>query len=366
MLPELIQLSSMTMIAVVAVVFVLAAAVVIFLLVRSGAGRRQRESGARERMLEIEREAQFAAAADRVTHSRNLAEVMDQVAALLREYLSAQVQAVYAGRETDSTLSKVSSKSTVQDQKSSRKFPDSVSASLLRENTRPVLIGIAAIAGNNSDNSSSADDATPQPGIASAESATFNEGRGRGSETGPGDIVLLLPWHGPFSWSGLIVASAPLNVPVQTLEPYIGSLKRLTDRIAIALELEAFDQRASRTTSFSRALISCLEESAPLDGIVREVRELVGSDSAALWRVDESSSMVRMVAAHGLKSPEFLPLPLGQGLAGSVAQSGEMLGIEDAPSDPRCIFPREARESGIVSYLGAPLAADGKLLGTIE
>jgi len=73
-----------------------------------------------------------------------------------------------------------------------------------------------------------------------------------------------------------------------------------------------------------------------------------------------------MVAAHGLKSPEFLPLPVGQGLAGNVAQTGEVHAIEDAPADPRCIFPREARESGIVSYLGAPLTADGKSLGVIE
>ena len=99
---------------------------------------------------------------------------------------------------------------------------------------------------------------------------------------------------------------------------------------------------------------------------MREVTQLVRSDSAALWRVDEACGMVRMVASHRLVSSEFLPLPVGQGLAGNVAQTGEVLAIEDAPADPRCIFPREARESGIVSYLGAPLAADGKALGVIE
>ena len=76
--------------------------------------------------------------------------------------------------------------------------------------------------------------------------------------------------------------------------------------------------------------------------------------------------MVRMVAAYGLKSAEFLPLPIGQGLAGSIAQSGEPLMLENAPADPRCIFPREARESGMVAYLGAPLARDGQALGVIE
>src|SRR4030095_1647716 len=154
---------------------------------------------------------------------------------------------------------------------------------------------------------------------------------------------------------------------------YREPLARLTDRLSIALEFQRDDVandssqlRAARTADFSRSLISCLEQSQPLDAVVREITRLVSCDSAALWRVDEASGMVRMVAAHGLQSPEFLPLPVGQGLAGSVAKTREVHAIEDAPADPRCIFPREARESGIVSYLGAPLTANGTTLGVIE
>src|SRR5262249_25216456 len=124
--------------------------------------------------------------------------------------------------------------------------------------------------------------------------------------------------------------------------------------------------RAARTADFSRSLISCLEDSQPLEAVVREVTRLVSSDSAALWRVDESSGMVKMVAAHGLRSPEFLPLPIGQGLAVNVFKTREVHAIQDAPADPRCIFPREAQESGIVSYLGAPLTVNGTTLGVIE
>jgi GAF domain-containing protein len=187
------------------------------------------------------------------------------------------------------------------------------------------------------------------------------------------DLVMLLPWRGPFGWNGLIVASASPGITLDVLEPYREPLARLTDRVAVALELEhedavivAADQRASLTADFSRSMFACLEEPSPMDAIVRELTRVARSDSAALWRIDDASGMIRMIAAHGLSSTEFLPLPVGQGLAGSVAQSGEVLSVEDAPADPRCIFPREARESGIVSYLGAPLAAEGRVFGVIE
>jgi PAS domain S-box-containing protein len=185
--------------------------------------------------------------------------------------------------------------------------------------------------------------------------------------------VMLLPWHGPFQWNGLIVTAVPAGMTVDALDPYREPLARLTDRLAVALEfgvgdaaIEAFDERASRTTEFSRSLVSCLEEASPLDAIVRELTRLIGADSGALWRLDEASGMVRMVAAHGLSSPEFLPLPVGQGIAGTIAQTGETLALEEAPADPRCIFPREARESGIIGYLGAALTADTRTLGVIE
>ena len=76
--------------------------------------------------------------------------------------------------------------------------------------------------------------------------------------------------------------------------------------------------------------------------------------------------MLRMVSSHGLRSAEFLPLPIGQGLAGTVAQTDEPLAIEDAPADSRCLFPREARESGITSYLGVPVRSGDQVIAVME
>lgn len=394
-------LNSSATIVIALIVLVLAVGLMVFLFARSSTQRREREARVRERMLEMEREAQFAAAADRVPISRNPADVALHIARLLREYMSMHVLAVYAGHAADSGLSDVLSPADQEAVAASDSgLPASVPASLLSEHTRPAVVSLSVIVGQSPSSAFVAEEppaqkteeppsapAAEEPAVEQtellAEESVGDEPVGENQTsfksddqvpaTRRVDAAVLLPWHGPFEWNGLIVAAAPSGIALEVLDPYREPLARLTDRLAVALEFEhsdavseAAEQRASRTTDFSRSLISCLEEASPLDAIVREVTRLVSSESAALWRVDEASGMVRMVAAHGLRSQEFLPLPVGQGLAGSVAQSGEVLAIEDAPADPRCIFPREARESGIVSYLGAPLSADGKTLGVIE
>jgi PAS domain S-box-containing protein len=408
-------LNSTTMIVIAIVVLVLAVALLAFLIIRSGTQRREREARVRERLLELEREAQFASAAGLVPISRQPSEVAEDIAGLFREYLSIRVLAVYAGHETEPSLSNVIGESEGASQLFSTSLPASVPTSLLTQNARPAVVKLSMIAPQGSASSSVVEvpalDQSAQPAqetqtesslesptetpmdsppVDPIESALMSAAEGTATEHGEQsqmwtesanedsitqhtEEVMLLPWHGPFQWNGLIVTAILSGMTVDTIDPYREPLARLTDRLAVALEfevgdaaIEALDQRASRTTEFSRSLISCLEKASPLDAIVREVTRLIGGDSGALWRIDKASGMVRMVAAHGLSSPEFLPLPVGQGLAGTVAQNGETLALEEAPVDPRCIFPREARESGIIGYLGAALTADTGMLGVIE
>jgi GAF domain-containing protein len=345
-----LTLTSPAVIAVVAAVLVIA--IIVALLLWQRAGQKKREKQARERLQQMEQEARFASAVDGLKHSRKANDVASDIAALLREHLSFPVLATFAGRETNSRLLDVL--------QSSSRLPDSVPSTLLEECAVPVVEKLAMLTTYQGSDSSGFQEPSPQPALEEIEVENAED-------------VLLVPWRGPFNWKGLIVASTPAAVPAETLERYREPLARLTDRLAVALELERTDAEllatekiARRTAEFSRSLIGCLEAASPLDEMLKEVASYAGSDSAALWRVDEPPSMVKITASHGLKSAEFLPLPLGQGLAGSVAQTGEVLALEDAPADPRCIFPREARESGILSYLGAPLSANGNLLGVLE
>ena len=98
------SLANPVTIAVVIIVLVLMIAGIVFVVLRSRAHRRERDALVRERLLEMDRVSQFAAAADQVRISRNPAEVALEIAKMFRDYLSMPVSAIYVGRESDATL----------------------------------------------------------------------------------------------------------------------------------------------------------------------------------------------------------------------------------------------------------------------
>ncbi|HEX8089392.1 MAG TPA: GAF domain-containing protein, partial [Blastocatellia bacterium] len=370
--------------AIAIVVAVILVGVIIFLFSRRSRAKREDDARARSALAATERENQLAAAVDNLPYSRDPEAIADELALVFREHLSIPVIAVYAGRESEDRLSNILA---APESGLDTPMPDSIPSALLHDYPTPRLAKLSEIAGEGTDKiSTQQPDPSSSPSLAAtpeaATTAPLDDGERRGAMMtnesgyqagGEAPDGLFMSWRGPFDWNGIIVAQARRQADPATLDRYREPLIRLGDRLAIALEFRreraealALDERASRTLGFSRSLISCLDDSTPLASITREVTRLVGAESAALWRVEPGTSMVRMVAAFGLRSAEFLPLPIGQGLAGHVAQSGEPLALEDAPSDPRCIFPREARESGIGSYLGVPILSDDHAIGVVE
>jgi GAF domain-containing protein len=378
---------------------VIAVVVLAYLRIRSGS--RRDKARLREELAALEREEEFSSAVDHTPHFRTAAEAADHIATVLQDHLWLSVLAVYAGRHGDAKLVntlRTDGGGFIGAERAS--FPSLLEPSLAQLYSRPTMVPFAAIARTSSEGlagrpiaATSVDKVEPEGGSTdpvervAAEaneqaSAARSEQNAAQAQEPPGQStdqfrahpdVLMLPWRGPFNWGGLIVTGTQAAVDLGTLDGFRAPMGRLTDRLAAALEIESesgklvlLNQGVSRMVEFSRSLISCLDEPAPLVSISREVARLVGADSAALWRVEQGSPMVRMAASYGLRSAEFLPLPVGQGLAGTVAATGASLAIEDAPADPKCIFPREARESGIGSYLGAAVKSEGNIIAVVE
>lgn len=354
--------------------------IVILLLLRSRRGKGEREDVWRAEMVEMERENQFAAAAEQMPFSRDAAAIGREAAHIFQEYIGLPLLAIYAGREKEERLKNVLPKDEADGPARALKapLPESLNANVLGNFWRPQQTKLGFFTGELSAGSFvtgplNRDQAAAEEGTEEEPGLDQEAPPGVPASPTAGLDILVFPWRGAYDWTGIILAQAAQPVSPEALQRLREPVARLADRVAVALEFDrernelfALDERASRSATFSRAVIACLDDPSPLASIAREVARLMGADSAALWRVEQGAAIVRMVAAYGLKSAEFLPLPLGQGLAGAIAQTAEVLMLEDAPADPRCIFPREARESGIVAYLGVPVPGNDQPIGVVE
>jgi sigma-B regulation protein RsbU (phosphoserine phosphatase) len=84
----------------------------------------------------------------------------------------------------------------------------------------------------------------------------------------------------------------------------------------------------------SKALNSTLDLSELLGRILEVAKSQVEAERGTLFLVDEKAHEIWSLIAHGLEKQE-IRLPLGKGIAGHVAQSGEVVLIPDAYADPR-------------------------------
>jgi len=120
------------------------------------------------------------------------------------------------------------------------------------------------------------------------------------------------------------------------------ALFRLHARLAsMALrdaELLSSSQRTLNKLSFlveaTKALNSTLDLSELLGRILEVAKNQVDAERGTLFLVDEKTNEIWSLIAHGLEKQE-IRLPIGKGIAGHVAQTGEIVLIPDAYADPR-------------------------------
>ncbi|HVF89990.1 MAG TPA: GAF domain-containing protein [Blastocatellia bacterium] len=328
--------------------------ILIILFLRSRKKKDVREAGIRSELVSMERETQFAQASEQVQYLKNPEDIVRDIAQLFRDFLSMPVLAVYAGRDREAAIHRLPlQKQTGSLGLRATDFPESLEKAQVQQFWQPEIANAELFA-----------DLSETPGPAGQSLSTPTSDRAK--------AIAVLPWRGAFGWFGVVLSEPGENRDPDDLVRLVEPLGHLGNRLGVALEigehereLSRKDERAARSAEFLRALVSSLAEPSPFSAITRELAKFMGSDSAALWRVEPGASMIRMAAAYGLSSAEFLPLPVGQGLAGHVAETGEPLALEDAPSDPRCLFPREARESGVISYLGVPVRMENTA-GVVE
>ena len=311
--------------------------------------KRQEDEYVTGELAPLDKETQFASAADHAEFSKDREGIALQIAGLFRDHLSMTVLAIYAGRADDDSLFNTLPSDVGQEADPARPpsvaLPDRILSTTLQSFTRPQTTIVAEFTGGG-----------------------YQE-----TPVNTGELVAVVPWRGPFYWGGLIVGQPSQPFDPDTFIALSSPISRLGEKLAVALEIErerveatGEQDLARKVFDFSRTIMASNEEASPPASMARAVASLLGADSAAIWRVDAANTMVRVEGSYGLSTEDFLPLPVGQGLAGCIIETGQSITLEDAPADPRCLFPREARENGIVSYLGVPIGVGGKVVGVVE
>ncbi len=155
-------------------------------------------------------------------------------------------------------------------------------------------------------------------------------------------------------------------------------LERLREHHTVALRIREQRERQRQREAEMSALYETASDltairdvDAILAAIVRRARSLLHADMTYLSLNDEEEGASYMKVTDGALTAEFrrLRLPLGTGLLGLVAQTGEPYYTEDYQSDERFLH-REFIDSAvdgekIRAILGVPLTVEGKVIGAL-
>ncbi|HYR89290.1 MAG TPA: GAF domain-containing sensor histidine kinase [Terriglobia bacterium] len=109
------------------------------------------------------------------------------------------------------------------------------------------------------------------------------------------------------------------------------SLERKEDSVEILFEHVG---RLERMLEATKCLSSTLDLVELTEIILRIIRQEVPVDRVTAFMVDRESRILRSVVAQGV-GDFVIRIPIGVGIAGAVAQTGEILDVPDAYSDKR-------------------------------
>jgi PAS domain S-box-containing protein len=183
-----------------------------------------------------------------------------------------------------------------------------------------------------------------------------------------------------------------LSIPLRFKEEVIGVLRMYTaepvgysdedlkfvaaiaEQAAIAImNARMFERSVSREKEYlnvfqtvTDAVSGTLKVNEVLDLIVKKIPEVLHLKGATIRLLDESGTELKLVAAHGLSEKYLKKGPVDKEENIRAALNESPVAINDAATDPRIRYKKEAEEEGIKSMLTLPIIARGKVIGVLR
>lgn len=118
-----------------------------------------------------------------------------------------------------------------------------------------------------------------------------------------------------------------------------------------------------------KLITASLDVDEVLGGIMEEIRLFFNPENWSLFRLDPATNELFFMIIEGIEpsSVDHIRLSMGEGIAGTVAQSGQAVFIPDT-SQSDIFSPKVDRATGFVtrSVIAVPLIFRGQVLGVIE
>jgi signal transduction histidine kinase len=127
-------------------------------------------------------------------------------------------------------------------------------------------------------------------------------------------------------------------------------------------EAEAAAETLRKLERVTQAALAHIAVGDLLDEMLRQIVQLVDAETGAILLVGEDGRL-RMSAALGFRAERehAVPIPIGEGLTGHVAASGEPTIVNDLAEVQ--LFSPVLRERGIASLVAVPISADDRVIG---
>ncbi|MGI8448578.1 MAG: SpoIIE family protein phosphatase [Streptosporangiaceae bacterium] len=124
--------------------------------------------------------------------------------------------------------------------------------------------------------------------------------------------------------------------------------------------------KLSDIQSITDAALSVLDPQAMLEALAGRVKDALHADTAAVLLLDPRSGHLVATAASGLEEEvrQGVRIPLGRGFAGRIAAERRPVIIDEV--DQANVINPVLLDKGIRSLMGAPLLADGAVIGVLH
>ena len=132
--------------------------------------------------------------------------------------------------------------------------------------------------------------------------------------------------------------------------------QRFTEQFAL---IEQMNTKLANLYVASYQLHGTLDRAVVLDNIRQIVANLVGSEEMGVFEVDREKGTLALIDSSGITDSDFAPFPVGQGLIGRVAETGETWIVGEGSSDGAL-----SREESLTACI--PLRLEDRILGVIS